>query len=98
MNGKERAGICFALAAIPIGIFWLYLEAYRPELKPDPVMMRWVWGTCAVLMLGLMAYGKTLIKGGIGGTFLIMALGPFAILTALFWGIWYKISPLKKEV
>ena len=98
MNGKERAGICFMLAAVPIGILWVYLEAYRPELRPDPIMMRWIWGTCAAVMFAAMAYTKTLIKGGIGGTFLVMIMGPFAVLTVLFWGIWHKISPVDKEV
>jgi len=96
LSGKERITICFILVALPLGVFHVWCELYRPDLLLDPVIMRYIWIASAFALAGFMVAAKNFTKGGIGGSLLVMALGPIAVLTILFYGIWRKISPLKE--
>ena len=98
MTGKERMGICFILVALPSGISHVWCELYRPDLLLSPIIMRYIWIASAFALGGFMIATKSFTKGGIVGSLLVMVLGPIAVLTILLWGMWHKISPLKKEV
>jgi hypothetical protein len=97
ISGKGRIGICFMLVVIPLGIFDVWCEVNRPDLLLDPMIMRYIWVASAAFLAGIMLATKKFTKGGVGGSLLVMLLGPIAVLTTLLYVIWHKISPIKEE-
>ena len=97
LTARERMAICFVFICVPLGIAHVWAMVYRPDLLPEPITMRYIWVAGVIVMAGLMSFTKTLFNKNIGGSLLVLVLGPIPVLVLALYGIWYKISPLKEK-
>lgn len=94
---KLRITVCFLLAVLPASVFHLLAILYWPDLLPNVIAMRYVWGISAAVVLGALIWAKILFKDGLGGSIIMIVAGPVSILTVLFFMIWHKIRPIEGE-
>jgi hypothetical protein len=77
---------------------YIYLELYRPELRPEPETLQPIWLVFGIIALvleiksGWQAFAKNPI-----GSIVVIVFGMISVPTyAAFW-IWKKIRPLKTK-